>query len=90
MFVDISRPPTMPQTVGRDPAASPITPPEVPEQISSPRGKLVYLYLHCYGESTLQQLEHRLQMKKIALFAVCGKLEDAGVIGRRGDRYFLR
>jgi DNA-binding MarR family transcriptional regulator len=80
----------MAETVGIERSSSPISAPELPAEISSPRGKLVYLYLHCYGESTLQQLEHRLQMKKISLFAVCGKLEDVGVIGRRGDRYFLR
>ena len=80
----------MAEIAGRERPSAPIGAPELPAQISSPRGKLVYLYLHCFGESTLQQLEHRLQMKKIALFAVCGKLEDAGVIGRRGDRYFLR
>ena len=80
----------MQQTVGVDHPAATFQPPELPPRINSPRGKLVYLYLHCYGESTLQQLEHRLQMKKISLFAVCGKLEDAGLIGRRGDRYFLR
>jgi DNA-binding MarR family transcriptional regulator len=80
----------MSQIVGVDHPAASLHTPELPTEISSPRGKLVYLYLHCYGESTLQQLEARLQMKKISLFAVCGKLEDAGVIGRRGDRYFLR
>jgi len=80
----------MSQTVGVDHPAASVHTPELPQQINSPRGKLVYLYLHCFGETTLQQLEHRLQMKKISLFAVCGKLEDAGVIGRRGDRYFLR
>jgi Sugar-specific transcriptional regulator TrmB. len=59
----------------------------VPESITSPRGKLVYLYLATHGGATETELCEGLEMKRITLYSVIGALRDDDLVGREGDLY---
>jgi transcription initiation factor IIE alpha subunit len=59
----------------------------VPESISSPRGKLVYLYLATHDGATEAELCDGLEMKRITLYSVLGALRDDDIVSREGDRY---
>jgi transcription initiation factor IIE alpha subunit len=59
----------------------------VPESISSPRGKLVYLYLATHGGATETELCDGLEMKRITLYSVLGALRDDDIVSREGDLY---
>lgn len=61
--------------------------PPLPEEITSPRAKLVYLHIAVSGEASVRELERSLRMSKLALFGVLDSLESAGVISRSDDRY---
>jgi len=64
-------------------------PAEVPTDLSSPRAKLVYLYLSTHGEATIADLQADLGMKKIALYGVLRSLREEGIVDRETDRYVL-
>lgn len=54
------------------------TPETLPEDISSPRAKLVYLYLDVTEAATVEDLQACLDMKKIDLLSVLNSLTTAG------------
>lgn len=64
-------------------------PETVPDELTSPRAKLVYLYLSANGASTIEDLADGLAMKKMALFSVLSTLRERGLVGRERDRYDL-
>lgn len=61
----------------------------VPNTVSSPRGKLVYLYLATHGAVTESELCEGLDMKRISLYSVLGTLRDADLVARDDERYSL-
>lgn len=61
----------------------------VPDAVSSPRGKLVYLYLATHGAVTESELCEGLDMKRLSLYSVLGTLRDADIVARDDDRYVL-
>jgi transcription initiation factor IIE alpha subunit len=62
---------------------------EVPNAISSPRAKLVYLYLATHGAVTEEQLCEGLGMKRISLYSILKTLRSEGLVGRDEQRYVL-
>lgn len=61
----------------------------IPDDIESPRAKLVYLYLATAGRSTVDDLAADLDMPKLALFSVLGTLVGCDAVATDGDAYRL-
>ncbi|WP_255168976.1 MarR family transcriptional regulator [Natrononativus amylolyticus] len=68
--------------------ASPIEP--LPETITSPRAKLVYLYLEAADGATVDELNQVLAMKKIAILSVLGSLSTDGLVEKDDGEYVTR
>ena len=62
----------------------------IPENLESPRSKLVYLYLTGQESATIERIQEDLKMKKIALYAVLQTLTDKGLIERTGSETYSR
>lgn len=63
--------------------SKPVT--ELPTEIESPRAKLVYLYLSVAGETSVDDLQSSLDMKKITLFGIVDTLTKRGFAEKDGD-----
>lgn len=61
----------------------------VPEELSSPRAKLVYLYLAVADGATVVELQSALSMTKLSLFGVLRTLERRGLVGKNRGRYVV-
>ena len=59
----------------------------VPEDLTSPRSKLVYLYLVAAGGGTVDDLHAALGERKIALHPILDALRARGVVERDGDSF---
>lgn len=59
----------------------------LPEELGSPRAKLVYLYLDVADEAAIADLQETLGLKKITLFSILDSLERRNLIERNGDAY---
>ena len=59
----------------------------LPDELDSPRAKLVYLYLHVAGGATLQDLQETLGLKKITLFSILDALDGRGLVEEDGEQY---
>jgi predicted transcriptional regulator len=59
----------------------------VPSELSSDGTKLVYLYLHVTGESTLNELNQSLEMKSISLLPILNTLMTKDLVDRDGNSY---
>lgn len=64
-------------------------PTQLPRNIRSSEGKLVYLYLDMRGRATLDELEDALVMKKITLYSILETLQERGLVGKDADEYVL-
>jgi predicted Rossmann fold nucleotide-binding protein DprA/Smf involved in DNA uptake len=65
-----------------------LTSPEtLPEDITSPRAKLVYLYLDVTETATVEDLQACLDMRKIDLLSVLNTLTSAGHVANDGGTY---
>ena len=62
---------------------------ELPADLSSPRGKLVYLYLATHGAVEEDDLCEGLGMKRISLYSILQTLREAGHVERVEGRYAL-
>ena len=62
---------------------------QVPAELSSPRAKLVYLYLATHGAVAEDDLCAGLAMKRISLYSILKTLRERGLVSRDGDRYVL-
>ncbi|WP_152041762.1 helix-turn-helix domain-containing protein [Salinigranum salinum] len=60
---------------------------EVPEEIQSPRAKLVYLSLAAGGPANVDELQSRLSTTKLTLYGVLGTLSERGLVERKRGRY---
>lgn len=70
--------------------SSRVTNPEnvsVPAELSSDGTKLVYLYLHVTGASTLSELNQSLEMKTISLLPILDTLVKKGLVSREDNAY---
>lgn len=59
----------------------------LPDEIDSPRAKLVFLYLLVGDGKTLCDLHDALGIKKITLLSILGLLENRGLIDRADEHY---
>ncbi|WP_135820409.1 helix-turn-helix domain-containing protein [Halostella litorea] len=57
----------------------------LPTELESPRAKLVYLYLSDAGETTVDDVQSSLGLRKMTLFGVLDTLSTQGYVERRGD-----
>lgn len=64
-------------------------PESMPDDVESPTGKLVYLYLATAGEAAVEEMAAHLDMKRISLFSVLQTLAGRGVVEDTGGRYRL-
>jgi len=65
-----------------------LTKPEtLPEDITSPRAKLVYLYLDVTETATVEDLQACLDMKKIDLLSVLNSLASTGHVANEDGTY---
>jgi hypothetical protein len=65
----------------------PTTPETLPDTITSPRAKLVYLYLDVTGAATVEDLQDCLDMRKIDLLSVLNSLAGDGHIANDSGTY---
>ncbi|WP_435065990.1 TrmB family transcriptional regulator [Halobaculum sp. EA56] len=68
-------------------AETPMT--QLPDGVSSPRAKLVYLYLATHGAVPEDDLCEGLSMKRISLYSILKTLREAGHVEKTGGRYAL-
>lgn len=61
----------------------------VPDDLESPRAKLVYIYLEATGGATIDELGEILAMKKINTLSVLRSLSNAGYVERTGSEYVV-
>lgn len=61
---------------------------DMPTEISSPTGKLVYLYLDLVDDgATVEELGAALDLDGLTVFGVLDALHEKSVVERRGRRY---
>lgn len=64
-----------------------VTSSRVPDDLDSPRAKLVYLHLSTAGWSTASDIQQALGLKKIALFSILDTLHKREYVERRGNAF---
>ncbi len=64
-------------------------PSQLPTEIGSAQGKLVYLTLEMTGGSTVTDLNRTLNMRKISILSVLSSLSSQGLIERTDAEYVL-
>lgn len=60
---------------------------QLPTNVESPRGKLVYLYLSTEESATLDELHQELDVPRITLYSVLKTLRGRGLVREDGHRY---
>ena len=60
---------------------------QLPAEVTSPQGKLVYLYLDATGGATLADLNETLAMNKMSVLSVLESLSSQGLVERAGAEY---
>jgi len=63
------------------------TPDAVPDELTSPRAKLVYLYLDVADAATVEDLQACLDMRKIDLLSVLNSLTSTGHVELEDGTY---
>ena len=66
------------------------TPTTLPQELRSPRAKLVYLYLSTHGAATLSELQAALDMQKLSLYSILRTLTDREFVSRDDERYAVQ
>ncbi|WP_076610287.1 MarR family transcriptional regulator [Natronorubrum thiooxidans] len=62
---------------------------DLPTEIKSPQGKLVYLSIDATGGATADELGQLLSMKKISILSVLNSLSTQELIEKDGSEYVL-
>ena len=62
---------------------------QMPPELESSNGKLVYLYLTTVEEETISGLKETLDMQELTLFPTLAILEDNGLIERDGETFTI-
>lgn len=63
--------------------------PAVPSSVTSPRAKLVYLYLDRVDAATAGEIADQLGLGKLAVYGVLRTLRERDVVERRDERFLL-
>lgn len=66
---------------------APQLPTPLPDEVESPRAKLVYLYLQTTEGATVEDLEACLDLPRITLLSVLKTLRKRDVVERDGNHY---
>ncbi len=66
---------------------TPIAP--LPDELDSPRAKLVYLSLATTNGATLDELQTGLDLPKITLYTVIRSLRERGLVNQEGESLTL-
>lgn len=61
----------------------------VPRSVSSPRAKLIYLYLIRAGPAAPDEIAERLGLRKLAVYGVLRSLRGRGLVEEREDGYVV-
>lgn len=61
----------------------------LPAEIDSPRAKLVYLFVTVSEETTVDDIQDALAMKKISLFSILGTLSKRDLVEKSGNHVAL-
>lgn len=64
--------------------------PAIPDELTSPQAKLVYLSLLVADEARATDLQRMLGLSKLTLFAVLESLSTKGLVQRTEDGYVCR
>ncbi|MFH5799162.1 helix-turn-helix domain-containing protein [Haladaptatus sp. DYF46] len=67
--------------------ATPLAP--MPDELDSPRAKLVYLSLATTGGATLDELQTGLDLPKITLYTIIRTLRERGLVNQEGEALTL-
>lgn len=59
----------------------------LPDDLESPRAKLVYLYLASTDGASLTDLQEGVGLKRITLYSILRTLRERELVSRDGDRY---
>lgn len=59
----------------------------LPDSITSPNAKLVYLYLVQQTRATLDEICTHLNLKKLTTYPILSTLVDKGYLTKNGDEY---
>lgn len=59
----------------------------IPDELSSPQAKLVYLYIDAVGGATVDDLNEGLAMKKISVLSILSSLTGEGIVEKDETRY---
>lgn len=62
----------------------------LPDDIHSPRAKLVYLYLQTSHGATVAELQDALNLKKITLYSLLQTLTERDLVQADADTYAIR
>lgn len=62
---------------------------QMPTELKSSNGKLVYLYLTTVGEATISGLKETLDIQEFTLFPTLAILEEKNLIERDGETFAL-
>ena len=62
---------------------------QVPEEIDSPRAKLIYLYLAETAEATVDELCSNLRLTRLSVFSILRSLVSDGLVEKNGSVYQL-
>lgn len=57
----------------------------MPEELGSPRAKLVYLYLTTTDGATVDEMQTGLDLPKIALYTIVRTLRERGLVEKNGQ-----
>ncbi|WP_423744563.1 helix-turn-helix domain-containing protein (plasmid) [Haladaptatus sp. SPP-AMP-3] len=61
----------------------------LPDELDSPRAKLVYLSLATTGGATLDELQTGLDLPKITLYTIIRTLRERGLVRQDGEALML-
>jgi DNA-binding IclR family transcriptional regulator len=61
----------------------------LPDELDSPRAKLVYLSLVTTGGATLDELQTGLDLPKITLYTIIRTLRERGLVNQEGEALTL-
>ncbi|EFW93090.1 hypothetical protein ZOD2009_04482 [Haladaptatus paucihalophilus DX253] len=61
----------------------------MPDELDSPRAKLVYLSLATTGGATLDELQTGLDLPKITLYTIIRTLRERGLVRQDGEALTL-
>ncbi|GAA0230444.1 hypothetical protein GCM10009000_052200 [Halobacterium noricense] len=61
----------------------------MPDELASPRAKLVYLYLTTTRTATLDELQNGLGLPKMSLYTIVRTLRERDLVEQEGDTVTL-